>query len=73
MFGRNMDAATAGDRDTTRSATGRQIKFWIYGLAALLIAMSAASLTFIAHLEHFTFRRKRIQRFESSLSIPLLR
>lgn len=45
-----MEAGAAGDAETARSATGRQIKMWIYGLAALLIAMSAASLTFIAHL-----------------------
>jgi len=45
-----MDTGAAGDAETARSATGRQIKLWIYGLAALLISMSTASLTFIAHL-----------------------
>jgi len=50
LFGRKMDTGAAGDAETARSATGRQIKLWIYGLAALLISMSTASLTFIAHL-----------------------
>ncbi|MEM8703660.1 MAG: diguanylate cyclase [Pseudomonadota bacterium] len=72
MFGRNMDAVTAGDGDTTRSATGRQIKFWIYGLAALLIAMSAASLTFIAHLAWVEADRRSLEseklRFSSNLN-----
>lgn len=50
MFESETSTGTAGDAVTAGSATGRQIKMWIYGLAALLIAMSAASLTFIAHL-----------------------
>ncbi|WP_434052414.1 MAG: diguanylate cyclase [Roseibium sp.] len=50
MIGGTGKASAAPDGDAVRSATGRQIKLWIYGLAALLIAMSAASLTFIAHL-----------------------
>ncbi|GAA0782899.1 diguanylate cyclase [Roseibium denhamense] len=34
----------------TSSTAGRRIKVWIYGLAALLIFLSTASLMFIAHL-----------------------
>lgn len=71
MFGRKMDAGIAGDGDTARSATGRQIKFWIYGLAALLIAMSAASLTFIAHLAWVEADRRSLEseklRFSGNL------
>ncbi|WP_421982520.1 diguanylate cyclase domain-containing protein [Roseibium sp.] len=71
MFERDMNAGAAGDTDTVRSATGRQIKVWIYGLAALLIAMSAASLTFIAHLAWVEADRRSLEseklRFSGNL------
>lgn len=38
------------NRNDGRPVSGRQIRAWVYGLAALLMLMSTASLTLIAHL-----------------------
>ena len=50
MFWSRKSGETEGQSVGGRSTTGRQIKIWIYGLAAMLIVLSTASLTFIAHL-----------------------
>lgn len=51
--------------------SGRRITIWVYGLATILICLSAASLTFIAHLAWREADRRALeseqQRFESSL------
>jgi diguanylate cyclase (GGDEF)-like protein len=52
--------------------SGRRIALWVYGLAALLICLSAASLTFIAHLAWREADRRALEseqlRFESTLA-----
>ncbi len=50
---------------------GRSIRFWIYGLAALLIFLSTASLTFVAHMAWREADRRALEseqfRFNNTL------
>ncbi len=50
MFGKSVSNGEARSPGAAESGAGRRITIWIYGLAALLIVLSTASLTLIAHL-----------------------
>lgn len=55
--------------------TGRSITFWIYGLAALLIFLSTASLTFVAHMAWREADRRALEseqlRFDNTMQTLL--
>lgn len=71
LFWNRKSGDFAGTTDGSRAATGRQIKIWIYGLAAMLIVLSTASLTFIAHLAWSEADRRSLEgdklRFTTAL------
>jgi len=50
LFGGDKKGGGNEFPDLSRSTAGRRITVWIYSLAALLIVLSTASLTFIAHV-----------------------
>jgi len=50
LKGKTDKAGSTRNAGWEQPRTGRRITFWIYGLAALLIFLSTASLTFIAHM-----------------------
>ncbi|MES0879337.1 sensor domain-containing diguanylate cyclase [Roseibium sp. SCP14] len=50
MRGKKRSETNATGPDVIGPGTGRRITFWVYGLAALLIVLSTASLTFIAYM-----------------------
>ncbi|MES0808286.1 diguanylate cyclase [Roseibium sp. SCPC15] len=50
LRGEKNSEANGNGPDVPGSGTGRRITLWVYGLAALLIVLSTASLTFIAYM-----------------------
>ena len=53
------------------ASAGRRITFWIYGLAALLIALSTASLTFVAHMAWREADKRALESEQFRLSYTL--
>ncbi len=72
MLGNDADMGQSYVAATSRATTGRQIKIWIFGLAVLLIVLSTASLTFIAHLAWREADRRSLEgdklRFTSAMN-----
>ncbi|QFT32777.1 putative diguanylate cyclase AdrA [Labrenzia sp. THAF82] len=61
MLGKRKNDSAPHSLSSTGLNAGRKITVWIYGLAALLIVLSAASLTFIAHMAWREADRKALE------------
>ncbi len=71
MKGRT-DTSGATPKTAARHArSGRSITFWVYHLAALLIFLSAASLTFVAHMAWREADKRALESEQFRLSYTL--
>lgn len=71
LFGKKNKSGGSQHPGLEPARGGRSITFWIYGLAALLICLSTASLTFVAHMAWREADRRALESEQLRLDTTL--